>query len=260
MPKFIAAVTRVTALVLLATTMVSCGSSSSTQQNGSNNGPYNVIGDWMLTITSGGSSASGPGVITTSGQAVFFQTNPSIAGGSQAVAVLPTITGASSFSGTATVYGFANGTGWQVQSQSVQGKVNSSTSISGTAANGGTFSLAPNAALSGSVKALSTTMWAQGVGFFGNVALQPTGQNQSMTISSTVNPANVCVANGTLNQEANLNVFDVSITFGGGGCPHDIHGIGFESNTDYFQVSGGAQGTFLYVVDSSSTTVVEIFP
>jgi hypothetical protein len=75
-----------------------------------------------------------------------------------------------------------------------------------------------------------------------------------MTISGTGNGGS-CGLSGTLTQQGNLNVFDVSIT----GCPHNINGIGFESNTDYFQVSGGAQGTFLYVVDSSTATVLEIF-
>src|SRR5215472_7303783 len=130
MCKFGALLPRSACFALLAATLVSCGGSSSTQQNGSNNGPYQVAGDWMLALNGGTSSLSGPGVITNSGLPVFFQMNPTVS--SQAVAVLPTITGASSFAGTATLYDVAPGGASQVQSQSVQGKVKSSTSISGT--------------------------------------------------------------------------------------------------------------------------------
>jgi hypothetical protein len=72
-----------------------------------------------------------------------------------------------------------------------------------------------------------------------------------------------CDINGTFNQEggnaANLNVFDVSITFGAG-CPFsNVTGLGFESSSDYFTMNGSASGTYLYAVPSGSASVLEIF-
>jgi hypothetical protein len=75
-----------------------------------------------------------------------------------------------------------------------------------------------------------------------------------------------CEVSGTFSQEGGnvsaLNVFDVSITYSGMNCPvaGTVMGLGFESSSDYFGVAGGAQGTYLYAVPTTSATVFEIFP
>jgi hypothetical protein len=253
-------------LAVAMLTMTGCGGSSSTPPPG---GPNNVAGDWMLTVSGGGTSVSGPGVITQSGQPVFFQTSP---GPSFAdTAVFPTISGSGSLSGTATVYA-TTGQGGQSQSQSVIGKVNSSTSITGTVANGNTFSMAQNSPLVGTVAALSGNMHGQFEGWYPyvwQISLVPSGQGQSTTINGTLTvPGGVtpeCGVSGTLTQEGNLNVFDVSLTFVQGGfCPPNssvtMSGPGFESSLDYFQLNGGAPGSYFYFATSNYGNVLEIFP
>jgi hypothetical protein len=179
--------------------------------------------------------------------------------------VLPTITGTCSFSGSSTAYA-TPGTGGGSVTDTVQGKVNSSTSITGTISNGNTFSLARNSALSGSVTALSGSMIGaiKGTVVPSNwfVSLSPTGIGASMTVSGSDNQG--CSASGTFNQEgsnvANLNVFDVSINFTGSNCPLTaLNGLGFESNSDYLGVGGGS-GIDLYAVSSSGASVFEIVP
>ena len=85
-----------------------------------------------------------------------------------------------------------------------------------------------------------------------------------MSFSGTgLSGATTCDINGTFSQEggnvANLNVFDVSITFGAG-CPFsNVSGVGFESNSDYFDMNSNAAGNYLYAVSSGSALVLEIF-
>jgi len=75
-----------------------------------------------------------------------------------------------------------------------------------------------------------------------------------------------CSVVGTFTQEggnvSNLNVFDVSITYAGSICPATgtITGLGFESSSDYFGITGGATGTYFYAISSSGAAVFEIFP
>ena len=180
--------------------------------------------------------------------------------------VLPTITGSCSFSGSATAYG-TPGTGGGSATDSVKGKVNSSTSITGTLSNGNTFSLAPNSPLSGSVAAVSGSMLGEiegaSLAAIWQLNFSPTGTGASMSVSGTNN--NGCNASGTFTQEGsnvtNLNIFDVSITFTGTNCPPSpLNGVGFESNSDYFQMNGGAPGVYLYAASSSGASVLEVFP
>ena len=254
-------------LVLICAMVISCGSSGS-GSGSCTGGPFDVVGDWTLDVSGSGGSSSGPGVINSSGLAVFFQTTttPPAPGD---IVMLPSITGTCSFSGTATAYG-TPASGGGSASQSVQGKVNSATSITGNISNGNTFSLVPNSPLSGSVTALSGPGWlgeiegaAQPV--IWDIVLAPSGSNNSMSFTGAglLSSGATCDISGTFNQEggnaANLNVFDASITFGAG-CPfNNSSGVGFESNSDYFGINGNAQGTYLYAASSGSALVLEIF-
>jgi hypothetical protein len=113
---------------------VGCGSSSSKTTTGCTGGPYNVVGDWTITITGGGNSLSGPGVIGSAGTALFFQTTNTAPAPGDTV-VMPSISGACSFSGTATAYA-TSASGGGSATDTVQGSVNSATSISGSISNG----------------------------------------------------------------------------------------------------------------------------
>jgi hypothetical protein len=75
----------------------------------------------------------------------------------------------------------------------------------------------------------------------------------------------ICYMSGTFTQEGenvtNLNVFDISITSLDGGCPlgATVTGVGFESNSDYFNLNANAPGTYFYAIPSNSAAVLEIF-
>ncbi len=252
---------------MIAVMTMSCGGSSSSGTGSCAGGPYNVVGDWMLTTSGSGGSASGPGLINNSGLAVFFQTSTTSPAPGDTV-VLPSITGTCSFSGTGSAYG-TPASGGGTASDTVQGKVSSATSISGTLSNGNTFSLVPNSPLSGSVTALSGAGWLGEIEgatepVIWNITLTPTGSNNSMSFSGAglLSSGATCDISGTFTQEAgnvaNLNIFDTSITFGEG-CPFsNVSGIGFESSSDYFDMNGNAAGTYLYGASSDSAVVIEI--
>jgi len=255
-------------LVFLGALIISCGGSGS----GSGitkgcTGSYNVVGDWQGSLSSGGGSSSVAGVINTSGLAVFIDDSPAVSDpASGSVLVMPTISGACSITGTATAYG-SFGVNGGTGSASVQGSVSSASSISAqlTSSNGtGTLTLSSFSPLSGSAKALSGTTTADiqgGAGLFATIT--PTGTGASMTITNTA--ASLCAPfNGTFTQEGSNNIFDVSITFigSGAGCPTagTVTGLGFESNSDYFNLNSGTVGTYLYGVSSGSAFVLEVFP
>jgi len=255
------------ALCMIGAMTISCGgSSSSTVNKACTGGPFNVVGDW--TFSAGGSS--GPGVITSAGLAVFFQTSTTVPAPGDTV-VLPTITGACSFSGNGTAYG-TPASGGGSASQTVTGNVNSATSISGNigpTSTGETFTLTPNPSLTGQVTALTGTMLAEIEGDTGaniwTLALTPSGTGSSMTFTGP-NIGSTCTITGSFSQEggnvSTLNVFDFTVSFSGGGCPYTstLTGAGFESSSDYFTLNGNATGTYLYGVSSSSATAFEIFP
>lgn len=245
---------------------VGCGSSSSSKTTGCTGGPYSVVGDWTLTITGG---LSGPGVIGSSGSALFFQTDSVMLASGDTI-VMPTISGTCSFSGTATGYTTSAGGGGSMTA-TLQGSVNSATSISGTITGGSTFSAMPNSPLAGSLTAFSGTMhgtmggWI-GPGNFWTFTFTPSGAGAGMTFTGVDAEPNGCAVSGTFSQEgeniSSLNVFDVSITYSGSGCPAagTTTGLGFESGSDYFGPAGGAPGTYFYAISSSGATVFEIFP
>jgi hypothetical protein len=260
-------------LVAVAAAMIGCGGGSSNLSTSAacTGGPYNVVGDWTLTT----SSASGPGVINSSGLAVFFQTNTSVPAPGD-TAVFPTISGACSFSGTATAYA-TQFSGGGSTSNTVSGTVSSTTSISGTISgtSSGTtnFSMTSNSPLSGSVKALSGNQWlgefeGMTVPVIWNIVFSSTGSGSSMSFNGfgTAPDGSACYMSGTFNQEGgsgtDLNVFDVSITSLDGGCPLEasVTGLGFESSSDYFNLNGNAPGTYFYAIPSNSAAVLEIFP
>jgi hypothetical protein len=249
-------------LGLLAAVIISCGSSSGSK--GCSGGPYIVVGDW--TLSSGG--ASGPGIINSAGLAVFFQTSAATGNAPGDTVVMPTITGACSFSGNAMSYNTPSSGGFTA-SIPVTGSVTSATSISGTISNGTPFTLTPNSPLSGSPTALTGSLdgtiegWT-GAGNLWQMTFAATGSGAGMSFSGS--SADGCNISGTLSQEggnlSTLNVFDVSITYTGTNCPATgtVTGLGFESSSDYFSVTGGATGTYLYAASSNSASVFEIWP
>lgn len=257
-------------LVFVAAMIVSCGSSKNHLGTMCTGGPFNVVGDWQGTIGTGTSSQGATGVINTQGQALFFDSDSRSSGdpASGSVAALPAITGACAFSGAVTIYNVQSIVG--TVSGTVQGNVNSATSISGnvTVGSGSTaVSFSSYAPLSGSVTALTSTMDGQIPGNTQPVilvlTLQPHGTGASMTFASTAQSS--CAVNGTLTQEGTSNVFDASMTFGSGSAcpsPSSSSGLAFESNTDLFGYTGSpaATGTYLYVVSSNSAFVLEIYP
>ena len=252
-------------LVLVCALITSCGSGNSGGGENCSGPAVDVVGDWNLDVSGSGGSASGPGVIDSSGLAVFVQTSTSSPAPGDTV-VFPTITGGSKcFSGTATAYA-TPASGGGSASQSVQGTINSSTSITGSLSNGNNFSLTSGSPLTGSVTALSGSDWQGEVEgatqpIIWDITLTPTGTGNSMNFTGTNLACNI---SGTFNQEgsstANLNVFDVTVT-SAEGCPFDnFTGIGFESSTDYFGMNGGAAGTYLYAVSAVNGAVaLEIF-
>jgi len=82
-------------LLAICAITINCGGSSSNGGGGGTGGPYDVVGDWQLTLSTSG--AIGYGVINSSGQALFFDNIGE-------TLELPTITGVSSFSGTVTLF------------------------------------------------------------------------------------------------------------------------------------------------------------
>jgi hypothetical protein len=154
--------------------------------------------------------------------------------------------------------------------------VTSATSISGTIAGTATgnvnFSDVPNSPLNGPVTALSGVQWTgefEGAAdpIIWNINFLSAGNNNSVSFRGfgTNRDGTTCDMSGTFNQEggnaANLNVFDISITSLNGGCPlgATVTGVGFESNSDYFNLNGNAAGTYFYAVPSNGASVLEIF-
>jgi hypothetical protein len=103
-----------------------------------------------------------------------------------------------------------------------------------------------------------------GPGNFWQMTFTATGNGASMSFSGSSTDG--CNISGTLSQEggnlSTLNVFDVSITYTGTNCPAagTVTGLGFESSSDYFSVTGGVAGTYLYAASSTSASVFEIYP
>jgi len=239
-----------------------CGSSSKSNNGGggTGGGPYDVVGDWQITVSGNGGSTTGYGVINSSGLALFFDSlGESLE--------LPTITGASSFSGTITV----TEPGGLSSSASAQGNVSSATSLSGTVSgNGsGTFSASSYSPVT-SVKALSGSLLgeSEGISILAELTFTSSGSNSSMSFTGT--SGITCLVSGTFTQEggtvSTLNVFDVSMTFSGTNCPTPttsaITGLGFESSSDYFGFNFSNPATYLYadMLDPAGAFPIEIYP
>jgi hypothetical protein len=254
-------------LVLVGGLAMSCGSSNSGIKP-CTGGPYDVVGDWQITVSAtGGGSVTGYGAIDTAGLALFFDASGD-------TLQLPTLTGTCAFSGSITSYGEPgpppNG-GIEV-TDTVTGSVNSATSITGsftgTGTPSGTISAAPFAQLTGSVTAVSGSKTGAVQGSFNGTPIllattfTPSGSNNSMSFATT-NLAG-CEANGTFSEVGTGNVFDVSITLvQGSTCPitGTFTGIGFESSSDYFGLNSGSADTYLYadILDGTNTFVIEFF-
>ena len=265
-------------LVLTAVMTTNCGSSSSPPGKPTcTGGPYDVVGDWGLNTDGGTTSTTPyfPGVINSAGLGMFFEANITNAdpnAGSELI--IPSITGACSFSENLKYYvtrAVVGGGG--VYSYPVQGKVQSGPAISGTI-NEGTSSttfvglpnpLSPPTALTSSLSVVDTSSPVGCPCVQVQVLPSGTGNSADMILSGTdgVN----CNLSGTFTQEgsnaANLNVFDVSLTFTGTTCQvtGTITGLGFESPADYFNfVPFPPSGIFLYAMSGNSADVFEFFP
>jgi hypothetical protein len=261
-------------LVAWCAITMACGGSSNKSCTG---GPYNVVGDWQITVSqTNGSSTSGYGAIDSSGLALFFdnsQTN-----GTGDTLEMPTITGSCSFSGNITEFAEPGGPfSGQSVTNTAQGNVTSATAItgkftgSGSNSSNGSFSASTISPLTGTVGVVAGsktgevqgTLNGQPVLLALTFAASGTGDGMSFT-SGTSNPN--CTTTGTFNQVGTANVFDVSITFTSNitnGCAMTgkFSGIGFESSSDYFGLNGNSTDTYLYadIQASTNTFVMEFF-
>jgi len=259
-------------LVFVAAMIVSCGSSNNHLTTTCTGGPFNVVGDWQGTLTAGGGSSSIIGLINTSGEALFFDSDPGSGPNadpaSGSVAALPSITGTCSFSGNVTLYetpAAAVLSGSSIVTGTAQGNVSSASSISVSATingNSSGFTLNSYTPLTGSVSALSGALLAEDPAQSFQLLLDftpTTGNNMNFAND----PSSNCTTSGTLTQEGSNNVFDFSVTFSGTaeGCPtpQTVTGLAFESSSDIFVVNGNLAGTYLYAVSSTSAVVLEIF-
>jgi hypothetical protein len=258
------------ALLLMAALTISCGSSSGTQP--CTGGPYNAVGNWQMTVTDAGGAGSLTmyGAIDAAGLALFFDNSTSAGTGDSAQ--LPAISGSCSFSGNITAYAEPGGPdSGSVVTDSSQGNVTSNSALKGTFSGSasGTFSATAFSPLTGSATALSGGRTGSVQGALNGQAVllpltfTPAGSNNSMTFTTNQVLSQNCSVTGTLTQLGTNNVFDVSITFAGTSCAitGTFSGIGFESGTDYFDINGGNQETYLYadILDSGNTFVMEIF-
>lgn len=251
---------------------IACGGSKI--NSSCNGGPYNVVGDWQITVSqSNGTSVSGFGAIDSTGQALFFDN--SLTNGTGDTLEMPTITGTCSFAGNITDFEQPGGPfSGQSVVDTANGNVTSATAITGTfSGNGssGTFSASTFSPLTGTVGTVIGPKTGEVQGTINNQAVllpltfSATGTGDSMSFSGSVSQN--CTLTGTFNQVGSGNVFDVSMTFtsssGTSGCPINgpFNGIGFESNSDYFGLHGNGTDTYLYadILASSNTFVMEIF-
>jgi hypothetical protein len=261
-------------LALIAAVTISCGNSSSTNSTACSGGPYDVVGNWQVNLTSSGGSDTFYGAIDSAGLALAFDNNSAQLSTGDTLQ-LPTLTGACSFSGTATAYAEPTGVARSPLALTAQGNVASATSFtasySGPAT--GSFTAASFKPLTGSVTALSGTLTGEAEGApNGKPVLYPftftptaVGTNSNMNFTTSLALSPTCTVSGTFTQVTTANVFDVSITFAGTTCAltGTFTGLGFESSTDYFGFTTGtaSTGPFLYadILASSNTFVMEFW-
>lgn len=263
------------AMSLAAWCALSIGCGSSSKKNTCTGGPYNVVGNWQLTVNqNGGASTTAYGAIDSAGLALFFD-NSSLTGSGDTYQ-LPTITGTCSVSGKMTSYAQPGGPrNGQSTTYTAAGNVTSATALNGTysaSSASGTFSAATFSPLPGAVAAISGSKTGQVSGelnnqsvLLPNLLFSATGSGASMSFNSTSNSN--CNVTGTFTQVGSANVFDVSMTFtstGGIGCALSgtFSGIGFQSTSDYFNFNqSNPADTYLYadILASNNTFVMEIF-
>jgi hypothetical protein len=191
--------------------------------------------------------------------------------------VIPSVTGACSFSENLTYYVTRTVLGGGgAYPYLVQGSVQSGPSISGSISEPGgpqTFIGIPQSpfsttALTSRMSLVDTSSPVSCLSP-GCVQVQVvpsgTGNSADMTLSGT--GGFNCNVSGTFTQEgsnaANLNVFDVSLTFTGTTCAvtGTIKGLRFESPSDYFNFTPyPPSGTFLYAISPNSADVLVFYP
>ena len=259
-------------LALIAVITISCGSSStSTACKG---GPYDIVGDWQVSLTSSSGSDTLYGAIDSAGLAMAFD-NSSAQQSTGDTLELPTLTGTCSFSGTVTAYAEPTAVARSPLTLSASGNVASATSITGSYSGSatGSFTATSFKPLTGSVSALSGSVTGEaegapnGVGVLYPFTFTPAaaGTNSNMSFTTSLVTSPNCTVSGTFTQVSTANVFDVSITFAGTSCTltGTFTGLGFESSTDYFSFTTGtsATGPFLYadILASSNTFVMEFW-
>lgn len=195
----------------------------------------------------------GLGVIDKAGVAAFLDSSGDIF-------QLPTVSGASSFSGNLSAYA-VNGNpfpgGVYSITDSAEGTVTSTSAINGTfAASGssGTFTLKPSSLITGGVVTPSGTYNGKLLGFVDILSFN-FGSNGSFTGSDGVPQGSTCGFSGTLTQQGSGNVFDISYsTIGTSNCvAHTDTGVAFQSDTDYFNVNNGADSSYFYAILLTST-------
>jgi hypothetical protein len=251
----------VACLVLIAAMTFSCGSSSITVNPSCTGGPYSVVGNWQMTVTpTGVNPATGYGAVDSAGLALFFDTSSST--GSGETLELPALSGVCYFSGNIVSYPAPSSTATTI-TDSLQGNV-ASGKITGifSGVSAGTVSAVPFSPLSGAPIALSgaRTGGIEGLTDTLSLTFSPTTRaGMSFTGTDTSN----CTISGTFTQVGSSNVFDVSYTVAGASpcVAATSTGIGFESNTDYFNLNNSAAGTYLYadILESTGAFVLEVF-
>lgn len=263
----------VSAVCLVACGVIAIACGVSNNNSNCNGGPYNVVGDWQITLTqTSGASVSGYGAIDSNGLALFFDN--SATNGTGDTLELPSITGSCSFSGNITDYEEPGGpfTGQSVV-DTAKGNVTSASAITGTftgSVSTGSFSASAFSPMTGTVTTVTGSKTGEVNGKINKDAIllpltfSAAGTGNSMNFSGNLDQN--CTVTGTFTQVGSANVFDVSITFTStaNGCPitGKSTGIGFESNSDYFGFNGNnSSDTYLYaeILASSNTFVIEIF-
>ena len=249
-------------LVLFSCLIVSCGGSSSSGPRPCTGGPYNVVNDWQATVSANGTTDSLDGVITSTGDGVFFDSFADIV-------TLPGMTGACSYSGALTAYASTNPGPPGTATGTASGNFTSATAFTGTeTTNGitGNVTLGSYAPLSGSVNVPTTSVSAL---IEGQVAtdfvnfLVIGGTSSAITYSGT-DQASGCTVGGTFTEEGANNVYDVTFNITPTStCSGTYTGVGFESSSDLLGVyTNPATGTYLYAIITSSSApfVMEIYP
>lgn len=265
-------------LVLIGAVAISCGSSGAKPCTG---GPYNVVGDWKITVSSSAGSVTGYGAIDAAGLALFFDNVlPNTSGDTLQ---LPVLTGACAFSGNITSYAEPGGPNsstpevTDTMTGNVTGNATSATSItgnftgtggSGTVAGAPFTPLTSVATIAGAKTGVILQGPANGSPVLLSAAFTGGGSGNVMIMNFTTTNLAGCEASGTFtevgsaNQVEPLNVFDVSITLMPT-CPvtGTFTGIGFESSTDYFNLNGGKADTYLYadILDGTNAFVIEFY-